>query len=177
MFHIIINYVQHNFFLFPFTWLILFPSTRNVVSMWAGTCTPLVGGAPRGQQGSPHQKHTRFQGVLMDVGPREGTREIWPRNVKQDGNLAPKKDVLHRTQPRLTSGAAAAAGAAPGIMPPTGMSPTSWIFNVFYTDRGEQFQQLTITPNTPRDHTFDNLPNFPNIPKTSPRPHCPNPGL
>lgn len=78
-------------------------------------------------------------------------------------------------QPGLTSGTTA-AGAAPGIMPPIGMSPTSWIFNVFCRARGEQFQKWAVTPHTLRDksgmvltcrgHTFHNLLNYPNTPET-----------
>lgn len=49
--------------------------------------------------------------------------------------------------PRLTSGAAAAAaGTAPGVMPPIGMRPTSWIFNVFCGTQ-EKFQWLVVLHN------------------------------
>lgn len=64
-------------------------------------------------------------------------REMWPRDV-----VAP---FCGGPWPVLTSGVAAAAGAAPGIAPPIGMSPTSWIFSVFCREKGQQFKHTHTT--------------------------------
>lgn len=65
------------------------------------------------------------------------------QDVRGAGNWAPEEQVSAEASAWLTSGA---AGAAAGIAPPMGMSPTSWILSVFCRDRGERSQKLVVTP-------------------------------
>ena len=68
---------------------------------------------------------------------RDNERNLagWPRDMGRTGTR--EKPFCTGPWPGLTSGAAA-AGAALGIAPPIGMSPTSWIFSVFCRERGER---------------------------------------
>lgn len=76
------------------------------------------------------------------------------RDVRGAGNWAPEEQVSAEASAWLTSGA---AGAAAGIAPPMGMSPTSWILSVFCRDRGERSQKLAVTPKQAQGRAWRSL--------------------